>query len=241
MTNYLTRAVIDKNAPEHSLRPLLDPKDRNIAPDVHRRLIWTLFPDKQASRDFIWRADGKGKFMIVSARKPQPSRLFWPIQTKLYDPKLIEGDRLAFVLRVNATKDRRSQSKDTVMNGTKRRPIRDRRVDIVMHEMHQRGIKADSNERNSRANLRMEIAADAARSWFAGQGTRRGFDVKALVIEDYRVSALKRRGGGIATLGILDLKGILSVTDPKMFTKMLFTGLGRARAFGCGLMLVRRV
>ncbi len=241
MTHYMTRAVIDRQAPEHTLRPLLDPTDTARVLDAHRRLIWTLFPGSDAKRDFLWRADGKGRFLIVSAHKPRPSRLFRPVESKPYTPVLAADDRLAFVLRANATKDRRSRPGDDVVSGSVRKPRRDRRVDVVMHAMHEQGIEGGVDDGSARAALRMQVAEDAAKSWLARQGESRGFVVETSAVEDYRVSSLKRRGGKEATFGILDLKGVLTIRDPEEFTKMLFTGLGRARAFGCGLMLVRRV
>ncbi len=239
MTHYLTRAAINRQAPEHSLRPLLDPTDSSKVLDAHRRLIWTLFPGIDAKRDFLWRADGSGKFLIVSARKPQPSRLFRPIESKPYEPVLAQGDRLAFVLRANATKDRRSVLREKAVPGSAHKPRNDRRVDIVMHAMREQ--EADGTESGEgRATRRIEAAEVAAKSWLARQGESRGFVVETSVVEDYRVSVLGRRGGRMATFGILDLKGMLTIRDPKEFTRTLFTGLGRARAFGCGLMLVRR-
>ncbi len=240
MTHYLTRAVIDRQAPEHALRPLLDPTSQSQALDSHRRLIWTLFPGSDAKRDFLWRADGDGKFLIVSARQPQGSRLFRPIEFKPYTPALMEGDRLAFMLRANATKDRRPRTGEDVAEGTVRKPRRDRRVDIVMNAMREREMKGQLDDGESRRSMRMKIAEDVARSWLEGQGKLRGFTLDSLAVENYRVSGLKRRGGKDATFGILDLKGLLTVSDPEEFTKTLFRGLGRARAFGCGLMLVRR-
>ena len=239
MTYYLTRAVINRQAPEHSLRPLLDPADTSMVLDAHRRLIWTLFPGNDAKRDFLWRADGSGKFLIVSARRPQPSRLFQPIESKPYAPVLAPGDRLAFVLRANATKDRRCAPKEEAAPGTARRPRHDRRVDIVMHAMREQ--EADGNEEgDGRASRRIEAAVTVAKFWLARQGESRGFLVETSAVEDYRVSVLRRRGGKMATFGILDLKGVLTIRDPEEFARTLFTGLGRARAFGCGLILVRR-
>ena len=46
---------------------------------------------------------------------------------------------------------------------------------------------------------------------------------------------------GRNAVGLLDVRGILSVKEPDTFLATLGTGLGRARAFGCGLMLIRRV
>jgi CRISPR system Cascade subunit CasE len=39
----------------------------------------------------------------------------------------------------------------------------------------------------------------------------------------------------------LDYKGVLCVTDTELFKTTLFNGIGRSKAFGCGLMMVRRV
>ena len=39
----------------------------------------------------------------------------------------------------------------------------------------------------------------------------------------------------------LDLAGTLTVIDPEMFLRTLYQGIGPAKAFGCGLMLVRRI
>jgi CRISPR system Cascade subunit CasE len=39
---------------------------------------------------------------------------------------------------------------------------------------------------------------------------------------------------------VLDLEGELEVADPAIFLAAIAAGFGRARAFGCGLMLIRR-
>ena len=40
----------------------------------------------------------------------------------------------------------------------------------------------------------------------------------------------------------LEFDGILAVTEPEVFIeKCLFSGIGPAKGFGCGVMLVRRV
>lgn len=241
MTHYLTRAVLNRKAPEHALRPLLDPVDKDAAFDAHHRLMWTLFPDPDAKRDFLWRADDKGKFLILSAREPQGSRLFEPLESKPFEPVLAEGDRLMFLLRTNATRDRRSGPQDDVAPGTRRRPRKNRRVDIVMHAMRMQEIKGGTTGADSRADRRMDIAGEAAREWLAAQGVRRGFSVDALAVDDYRVCKLKRRGGREATFGVIDLRGLLSVRDPEVFTSALLMGFGRSKAYGCGLMLLRRV
>jgi CRISPR system Cascade subunit CasE len=52
----------------------------------------------------------------------------------------------------------------------------------------------------------------------------------------------KGRGTRPITFSTLDFDGALTVTDPDLFVaKCLFTGIGPAKAFGCGLTLVRRI
>ncbi len=239
MTYYLTLAELDPEAPEHALRQLLDPPESDAAFDAHHRLIWTLFPGRDMGRDFLWRAHGKGKFLVLSARKPQGSRLFRPLQPMNFAPVLAVGDRLAFVLRANATKDRRSVRENDVVPGTKRRPRKDRRVDIVMHAMFTEEQKCERIE--SRALRRMDAAEEAAMAWLAAQGERRGFTLDTMTVEDYRVCKLGHRRGHKLTFGVLDLGGQLTVRDPARFAGALLAGFGRAKAYGCGLMLVRRL
>ena len=236
MTLYLTRAVLDREARAAALAPLLDPPDPNRALDAHHRLIWTLFPGRSAVRDFLWRADGRGRFFILSRREPVQSELFRPLETTDFSPRLASGDRLGFVLRANATKDRRVPKTECG-----RRP--DRRVDLVMDALHKTpGQSVLGPERMSRRpSLRMKLADQVATDWLAVQGARGGFVLEQIRVEDYSVRQLSRPGKGHVTFGLLDVSGILSVEEPDTFLATLGAGLGRARAFGCGLMLIRRV
>lgn len=241
MTYYLIRAELNRTVPEHALRPLLDPSDRDSALDAHHRLMWTLFPKSNTERDFLWRADEQGKFYILSSREPLDSRLFHPVDYKPFEPVLRIGDKLQFVLRVNATKDRRSRDNEEVKRGTRRCPVKNRRVDIVMDAMQRLEISGGLTGVNSRSIRRMDIAAKVARDWLTAQGVSRGFFLETLIVDDYRVAKLKRNRGPHATIGILDLRGIIVVHDPNVLVNNIVTGFGRSKAFGCGLMLIRRV
>jgi CRISPR system Cascade subunit CasE len=42
-------------------------------------------------------------------------------------------------------------------------------------------------------------------------------------------------------VGVLDFEGMLVVEAPELFLASVAQGFGRAKAFGCGLMLIRRV
>jgi CRISPR system Cascade subunit CasE len=52
----------------------------------------------------------------------------------------------------------------------------------------------------------------------------------------------KNKGCKPVELSTLEFNGILTVTDPATFVeKCLFTGIGPAKGFGCGLMLAKRI
>lgn len=234
MTLWLSRVRIARGADLDALRPLLDPSALHPATmdpkmlgtqtDAHHRLIWTLFADSpDRRRDFLWRAEGAGRFTLLSQRPPSASRVFEAPESKAFAPDLVPGDRLAFVLRANATRDRSGATKH-------------RRVDVVMHAL--RDVPS-----GDRADARMTLAQQAAADWLIGQGARAGFVPEEVTAGDYSVAALPGHTGrrkGQPQYGILDLSGLLRVTDPAAFIARLGQGFGRARGFGCGLMLVRR-
>ena len=82
MTLHLTRAVLNRDAGAAALAPVLDPPNPDRALDAHHRLIWTLFPGKDAERDFLWRADGHGRFFILSPSRTDAIR---PVPASGYD------------------------------------------------------------------------------------------------------------------------------------------------------------
>ena len=231
MKLYFSRLTLNRAAPAAALMPLLNPREPGLAADAHHRLIWTVFSDgKDRQRDFLWRHDGQGRFFILSGRRPRASELFNAPETKVFDPELSAGDRLQFTLRANATKDRATVSR---MEKDDRRG-KSRRVDVVMDLMRAAPDGA------KRAEIRSVVAQTAAEAWMVRQGAAKGFAPRSTVVEGYSTIELGRRRRQGATFGILDLRGEVEVTDPGAFLAALAAGFGRAKAWGCGLMLIRR-
>lgn len=217
---YLSRLRLKRDPSLAALDALLDPDHAGARGDAHHRLLWSAFAgDPDAPRDFLWRAEGKGRFIALSARRPTGGVLFEPPEIKDFAPELRPGDKLAFVLRANATRQRKGVG----------------RVDVVMDTLYPM--------REGRAEARMDAAQSAATAWMEGQGARSGFALRDLAVDDYSVIALPSHRGrrqGQPQFGILDLVGRLEITDPAAFLGKLGAGFGRAKAFGCGLMLIRR-
>lgn len=214
------------NAPSgRALSALLPKEDSPQKIAAHHHLLWSVFADHaDRKRDFLWREERDGSFLVLSERPPTPNDLFQTHRTKVYEPSLSAGDRLQFSLRVNATR-------------TKRTP-KPQRVDVVMDALQ----KVESYER---AQKRMEIAHVEGTAWLSRQALKSGFAVIDTNLEDYSTVALprpstSRRRQDRLSLGILELTGTLVVEEPDAFIAQVMQGFGRAKAFGCGLMLLRR-
>ncbi len=221
MTYYLSHIRLARSPAVQALVPLLAPSDPAARRSAQHNLLWSIFADgPDRRRDFLWREEHDGSFLTLSARAPAPSQLFQPHRIRDFAPVLAPGDRLDFQLRCNATRMKRSGA----------------RVDIVMDALH--GVaKAE------RAAQRMALASCEGRDWLSRQGAQAGFHVIAAEAADYSTQVLPGHRGPRKRqpqFGIIDLVGRIEVTEPETFHAQLTRGFGRAKAFGCGLMLIRR-
>lgn len=224
MSRLLTKATLRRDLSIDAIRSLLVPRGQGARAGASHHLVWSLFSDSaDRDRDFLWREHAPGEFYLLSEREPIDRHgLFDLLPAKPYAPQLQAGDRLVFELRANATISRST--------GAKSRGVRS---DVVMHAIH--GFRGDA-----RAEARRIAVKHVAAEWFAKQGDRGGFTVGELDVRSYEVLQVARSGAAPATFGVLDLTGIVHVQNPTRFLDVLVGGLGRAKAFGCGLMMVRR-
>lgn len=88
---------------------------------------------------------------------------------------------------------------------------------------------------------RVELANEAGKSWLEAQGRRLGFAIEEVAVGSYTYDSFKTGSGQSVEVGTVEFTGQLRVTDPAEFIKALNNGIGPAKAFGCGLMLVRRL
>jgi CRISPR system Cascade subunit CasE len=89
----------------------------------------------------------------------------------------------------------------------------------------------------------------ALEKWFVNQGERLGFkliidnnNLSKLQNSAYQWHSLSAKGGKGDKAGFssIDFTGELQITDTEKFKEALFSGIGRSKAFGCGLLLIRR-
>ena len=226
---YLSKARLKSDATVKALAPLLLGKEGQHRSDsVHtgHHLVWSLFADDaERKRDFLWREMARGEFFILSARPPEDRhRLFDIAEPKEFAPQLASGDRLGFSLRANPVVRRKD-------------PARGRAVkhDVVMDALRLREGK--------RAEHRLQAVQEHGFAWLGRQGTRSGFTVEpeTVRVDGYERHRVPRNNAETMLYSTLDYEGVLTVTEPTRFLDAMTTGFGSAKAYGCGLMLIRRV
>lgn len=228
MTLFISRAQLRTDAPVSALRHVLMPEGDSARVATAHRVVWTLFSDHpDRARDFLWREEAPGRYLLLSRRAPtDPHDLFELEEPKAFEPALVVGDQLRFQLRANAT-----------VSSSRGREVRGKPQDVVMHALH--GLPTAE-----RAAERAGVISRAGRAWLERVGERSGFRLPSstgCTVVAHRVLALPREAGlPVARMGILDLEGLLEVRDPVRFMEALGQGYGRGKAFGNGLMLIRR-
>lgn len=232
---YLSRVRLRARRGEAlaAVAPLLIPDNLQDRAGRAHRVMWLLFgDDPEAERDFLWRDEGNGRYMLLSRRPPADPQGLFDLESKPFEPHLDSGDRLRFALRANPVR--------AVKTARKGKADRGKRVDVVMHALH--GIERTNwQARTGRAFERDRIVAEAGRAWLESQGSRYGFRL----IEDPKITSymqvpIQRRHGRPAGFSQIDTAGLIEIIEPELFLKKMAQGFGAAKAFGCGLMLIRR-
>lgn len=92
---------------------------------------------------------------------------------------------------------------------------------------------------NRSGKLQAVRGREAVAAWFREHGPGWGFDVHAasLLVTDMQADRF-RKGAATATIARATLTGRLRVTDRDAFVRSVCQGVGRARAFGCGLLQI---
>lgn len=223
---WLSRARLRRDsAATMALARLLVPEGgTGVRTAASHRLVWALFADQpDRRRDFLWREEGPGRFMTLSSRPSAQINDLFEIEIKPFEPLLQIGDRLQFSLRANAVVSRPLQKGQ-----------RGKRSDVVMDAIHKLPPEA-------RAAERATAIGAAGRTWLRRQGETHGFRIDGECgVDGYEQMRIPRDGQKPAQFSQLDFTGVLTVMDVAALLTAIETGIGRARAFGCGLLLIRR-
>ena len=192
---------------------------------MHAAILSGFTPGVDPGRP-LWRVDPddplRPTLYILSEHRPDLVHLEeqagWPsqptTQSRSYDP-LLEGlqpgQTWAFRLRANPTHR-------AAIPG---RPREDGRSKVVAH-----------------------VTVAQQTGWFHQRAPMMGVDLGPVDEPTFHVTAREavtfKRGGMQVTLGAAVFEGVLTVVDPLALRTSLVGGIGRAKAYGCGLMTLER-
>ncbi len=219
---YLSRLALRRDASLAALASFFLPETSGERVVAAHRLIWSAFSDgPDRKRDFLWRHDGKRRWFVLSRRLPDDPHALFDIESNSFEPALGKGDHLIFALRANAVVTRKDEQG------------RAKRYDIVMDRLR-------SFPKGARASERARLAEEASQDWLTQQGAKAGFRLHQAEVMAYRTEKIPRGRHKQIELGLLDLEGELTIEQPDLFLPALAAGFGKAKGFGCGLMLIRR-
>ena len=209
--------------------------ERAVEPYNDHQWLWRFLPaDAGTRRDFLFRrldADSRSRFYVVSSRRPKRTSDCWQVASREYAPKLTSGERLRFDLRANPVVTHSSDGKK-------------KRHDVVMHAkkmlLNEHGLSNWEQWHDDAKPQLYELVRESCLKWLTARGERLGFSIEeeSTAIDGY---AQHRGKHDQIRFSTVDFSGELVVTDSDVFTKTLVVGIGHSKAFGCGLLLVRRV
>jgi len=204
-------------------------------PYAEHQWLWRLFPAPDGSpRDFLyrrWDVEGMPRFYVVSKRPPQGQSTVWSVQTQGYAPKKQAGARLRFDLRANPVVTHGHDGKST-------------RHDVVMQEktrlLRERGLARWQDWQGEDKPALYALVRETCGAWLKSRALRLGFEIdeESLAVDGYQQHVEQK---GRLRFSTVDFSGELTVIDPDAFSVALSDGIGHAKAFGCGLLLVRRI
>jgi CRISPR system Cascade subunit CasE len=186
-----------------------------------------------------WDLAGTPRLFALTSQKPLPQNSVWEVTTRDYAPRLAAGTRVRFHVRANPTvmetRDGRSQRQDVVTRA-------------MLRLLGDRGYGSWEEwvapDRPSYQSLIRETCCE----WLHGRAARHGFSLhgETLCAESYcqheqddsRTQLVRQRADSGVPFSTVDLSGELTVVDPVTFGFALQRGIGRAKPFGCGLLLL---
>ncbi len=242
---FLTKVTFEQGP---KLFNLLRQKSGNDGYIAHQ-ILWELFPDvKERAKkadgnnklEFLFYKDAKSiipQYYLVSQKKPEESEAFF-IQSKEYSPQLSTGQQLAFTLVANPVVSRKTEGKKHSV-----------KHDVWMDAKKAKKKELENSEgvfEKTSINLQevQQYCEKSSKEWLIKQGLRCGFSLKSenILVDGYLQNYIHKKGGKEPIrYSSIHYEGLLTVTDPILFIKMLGEGIGKSKAFGCGLMLVRKI
>lgn len=201
--------------------------------------LWQFFPaPRDTPRSFIFRrheANHLPRYYVVSAQPPQAPATGWQVQSKPYAPTLSAGNHYLFDLRANPTvthsRNGKKQRHDVVMQA--------KRELLDQHRL-QHWEQLSGKARPAMGQLTWKACSE----WLQARAEQIGveFIADSIQVDSYLQHREKRKSKDeTLRFSSVDFSGELVVRDAGRLKQALTQGIGHAKGFGCGLLLLRPV
>ena len=219
MSHYFSRIALTPEGVDYKIRMM-----SHHSYDLHKEM-WNLFPgEPDADRSFLYSIMDDGKTVLMVSEREPVFNNYWSVESKSYDPVISEGDSFRFRICANPTVANsisgKHQRHDVVMN--------------LKRKLREEGVELSQNE----------IVQRAVTEWMVRKAGLNGFSVdeNSLLIHSYEKNeTFKQQNGKKIVFSTATIEGSLTVKDKDKFRKALFCGIGSAKGFGCGMLMIRRI
>jgi len=182
--------------------------------------LWKLFTGRSDNpRDFLYRVErmgkGNGMFILLQSTKCPQQTENGPVilDWREINPGFVSGQRLRFRLRANPVKRIKDSQKGTVEKKGKTY-TRTLRVPLLHEEQQQAWLERKFQDM---AQLETLIIQPEPVLYFRKEKEKRSGKIQTVLFD-----------------------GILRITNPEAFAHTFKTGIGPAKAFGCGLLSIAK-
>ena len=196
--------------------------------DLHRA-VWTLFPGREKEtrkkqdeprEGFLFRVEenhpGRAARLLVQSQDEPQSEGEWArlLGRREFEPKPSVDQRLEFLLTAN--------------------PIK------TITDTHRESKPNKKADKRGTYKCRVPLLREEEQSTWLGRQLADSATIESMTVQPHSPLFFHRKGNNGKLLTVT-FQGILKVTDSEALRKRLYNGIGPAKAFGCGLMLVRRL
>lgn len=198
------------------------PWDTTLNPYNFHRRLWRLFPDQSKETRSTFNENRHGfLFRVERIDIGQPIRFL--VQSRS-SPEQAPGLSL-LGSREFRPKPRVDQKLAFILTANATKKIRDKQ------------FSAKPGKKNDKCRVPL-IKEEEQKAWMARK--IKGIVVLENVSVIFHPPVFFQKGYRAGKLSIVTFEGILRVVNPEKLVALLRNGIGPAKAFGCGLMLVRR-
>jgi CRISPR system Cascade subunit CasE len=202
----------------------IDPaRAARVKQDRGHRLVWSLFAQNNATRNFLYQPiPGHPFSAVMRSSQPPTAGDGWSITTRAFAPRLKTGQVLAF--RIEAVPFRWKP----IRGGR-----RGKREDLIT------AVRRTNPQVREHPDREAGLVDNEARRWFAQQGAKHGFAADSFTVSVYDQEIF--RGGRVDApirFASFIYEGRLQVTDVEAFQTALQRGIGAEKAFGFGLIQI---